>query len=387
MDITNLAEINAEFVAGAPLRQLANKYNTTRELLYRRFKSAGLPTASVAAHRAASRKRLTKEQKQAIIDYAASTRLPALTIADHFNVSPGLVSRLTGRSGKTKLSESADRLNLETGERRCITCNTWKTKDSFFTNKHGSYLPSCKLCMMDRVRQRRYKISKTDYETLLAKQSGRCAICNETASSARNGGRSVLSVDHNHANGAVRGLLCDRCNAGLGHSRESAEYLKAASVYLLNSRDIRQLPSQGRYHVAQPVCDTGKVCPNCNIKLSEESFYSDARTKGKLTWACKSCLEILRRKWKYSISQDQYEAQLATQGNCCPICKDTPSAERVRGKTFVVDHCHTTGAVRGILCNRCNHFIGDFSDNPAFLASAVQYLSTPIDNATDNAIL
>jgi len=45
-----------------------------------------------------------------------------------------------------------------------------------------------------------------------------------------------------------------------------------------------------------------------------------------------------------------------------------------RKKQLDVDHCHTTGEVRGLLCNRCNTGIGQFKDNPNILRSAARYL-------------
>lgn len=61
---------------------------------------------------------------------------------------------------------------------------------------------------------------------MLATQGGRCAICRELP------GRKALHVDHDHASGRVRGLLCFRCNAGLGNFRDDPGTLKAALSYL-----------------------------------------------------------------------------------------------------------------------------------------------------------
>lgn len=74
-----------------------------------------------------------------------------------------------------------------------------------------------------------YGITQEDYETLFRLQNGRCAICGTT----RFGGRwKKLSVDHSHAYGNVRGLLCHHCNAGLGAFRDSERRLVAAIRYL-----------------------------------------------------------------------------------------------------------------------------------------------------------
>lgn len=72
-----------------------------------------------------------------------------------------------------------------------------------------------------------YGITLEQYNELLAKQKGICAICKEPSP---NGKR--LCVDHCHKTGKVRGLLCDICNKGVGHFRDNSEYLRAAINYL-----------------------------------------------------------------------------------------------------------------------------------------------------------
>ncbi len=67
-------------------------------------------------------------------------------------------------------------------------------------------------------------MSPADREALLAAQDGRCAICHEVA--------PRLAIDHDHSTGAVRGILCDPCNMGLGHFRDNPELLAEAIRYL-----------------------------------------------------------------------------------------------------------------------------------------------------------
>jgi hypothetical protein len=78
----------------------------------------------------------------------------------------------------------------------------------------------------------RFGITLEHYDSLLASQNDVCAICNGPETAKRNGVIRRLSVDHNHSTGAVRGLLCQKCNSGIGYFRESAELLKAAITYL-----------------------------------------------------------------------------------------------------------------------------------------------------------
>ena len=81
----------------------------------------------------------------------------------------------------------------------------------------------------DRNFQRRYGISLVEYQRLLQRQDGACAICREPC---RTGAR--LSVDHSHETGEVRGLLCRNCNAGLGQFRDRVDLLRTAAEYLTN---------------------------------------------------------------------------------------------------------------------------------------------------------
>ena len=71
-------------------------------------------------------------------------------------------------------------------------------------------------------------LSLEEYETMYEAQGGRCAICNTHEDELDR----VLSIDHCHDTLKVRGLLCDRCNHGLGHFRDNPEYLRAAIEYL-----------------------------------------------------------------------------------------------------------------------------------------------------------
>lgn len=81
-----------------------------------------------------------------------------------------------------------------------------------------------------KLRQRlvEYGMSIDRYKSLLAQQSGVCAIC-QTAADA-------FVVDHDHDSGLVRGLLCHRCNTGLGNFRDSIDTLSRAVSYLKNPR-------------------------------------------------------------------------------------------------------------------------------------------------------
>jgi len=73
----------------------------------------------------------------------------------------------------------------------------------------------------------RYGIEPSDYLALINAHGGRCAICKGAPTRT---GR--LHVDHDHATGQIRGLLCDSCNLGLGKFGDSPDRLRAAIAYL-----------------------------------------------------------------------------------------------------------------------------------------------------------
>ena len=73
----------------------------------------------------------------------------------------------------------------------------------------------------------RYRMKIAEYERLYARQRGKCAICCEPY--------PELFIDHDHATGGVRGLLCRRCNIALGFLKDSPERCIRASKYLIKS--------------------------------------------------------------------------------------------------------------------------------------------------------
>lgn len=77
------------------------------------------------------------------------------------------------------------------------------------------------------------------------------------------------------------------------------------------------------------------------------------------------------RRRLYGLSPAQYQALMRSQGSECPICMRF-LATHVRPS---VDHSHATGAVRGVLCRKCNAALGMLEDSPANLERAIEYLS------------
>jgi hypothetical protein len=117
-----------------------------------------------------------------------------------------------------------------------------------------------------------------------------------------------------------------------------------------------------------------RQCTVCKQHRPEVEFHQTGKGSGKLRGHCMRC-NIVRRM---SITANEYDAMLETQGGVCAICARPPL-----GKSLGVDHDHACcpGAgscgkcIRGLLCDDCNNGIGRFSDDIDRLKRAIDYLS------------
>ncbi len=133
-----------------------------------------------------------------------------------------------------------DREVLPAGVRRCPDCREVKPLEGFPRNRSGRKGRGryCLPCHNVRSRlnkelhhgstrnyhlKRRYGIGVAEFDALLASQGGVCAIC---------GTSDPQHVDHDHACGNVRGILCFNCNGGLGQFKDSPDLLQNAIGYL-----------------------------------------------------------------------------------------------------------------------------------------------------------
>lgn len=131
-------------------------------------------------------------------------------------------------------------------DKTCGMCHSTKPVQSFYKNQ--SRCKDCqrsvlktykrKLIPSERLREINYLkvhgITVADYDFLLQKQNGRCAICQ----SDKTGGPKHFTVDHDHKTGEIRGLLCRPCNMGLGLFNDSFGNLMAAADYLYYSKGL-----------------------------------------------------------------------------------------------------------------------------------------------------
>jgi hypothetical protein len=87
--------------------------------------------------------------------------------------------------------------------------------------------------------QNNYGLTVAEYEQMAADQNGGCAICDAKVSFKKADKSKRLAVDHDHETNEVRGLLCVRCNRGLGYFEDSIERLMRAKAYLTKRRKPR----------------------------------------------------------------------------------------------------------------------------------------------------
>lgn len=124
-----------------------------------------------------------------------------------------------------------------------------------------------------------------------------------------------------------------------------------------------------------------KICKTCNEEKNTEEFYIR-------NLSCKSCCHVKAREWsknnpdkvknsrrktklkqKYGISTEEYDKMFDEQKGVCYICEQ-PHVRR----SLNVDHCHSTGKVRKLLCDKCNMVLGLVNDSGSLLLKMKDYL-------------
>lgn len=172
-----------------------------------------------------------------------------------------------------------------------------------------------------------------------------------------------------------RRLTCRACE------RESA----IGRYHKLNQRDVSNSSVSGM-----------KKCGLCNKEKPEHEYFRNSKSKDGLQHYCKKCHYASKKehykkksvrdrykhnqlRFKYGIGINEYNKMLAEQNGKCAIC-DGVNHNR---KKLSVDHCHETGKIRGLLCEKCNSVLGWAKDSTLVLQNAISYLK---DSGTDKAI-
>lgn len=152
--------------------------------------------------------------------------------------------------------------------------------------------------------------------------------------------------------------------------------------------------------------DGKKVCSACGQEKLSADFHRVYRGSDKRQYHCKACHADRVKKnypktqeqrraaykrhkeknplaWKnyqlkrdYGITLDMFYEMVKSQNGLCAICGDILRDRNLKNdqRASVVDHCHKTGFVRGILCNPCNAGIGMLRESKEIILKAVAYL-------------
>ena len=229
----------------------------------------------------------------------------------------------------------------------CRTCKAEKPILEFYKNgNRGHRYPDCRDChkpkrlgATKRWRQRQTQKFTEDYYRLHGDHARTCDKCGEVKRNAD------FPKNRNTADGYVR--ECRPCRAAIRR----------------RVGDARIVATDGE-----------KRCSRCVVVKPMDGFPVERiRRDGRKAMCRECCTEsslashLLR---KYGLSLSQYRALLGSQGGRCAICLREPNQK----SRLHVDHCHGTGAVRGLLCSDCNTAIGLLRDKGSVCRRAADYI-------------
>jgi len=143
--------------------------------------------------------------------------------------------------------------------------------------------------------------------------------------------------------------------------------------------------SEYRRHHPVPSSPELKICNTCGKEKPRTDYYRNPRAADGLQYDCKDCRKnsskeyqtrniAIRRQWskrsqlkKYGLTTDQFDQMVQDSHGLCATCGK-------HEKRLHVDHNHTTGYVRGLLCLHCNISIGNAHDSSTVLRAMADYL-------------
>ena len=177
-------------------------------------------------------------------------------------------------------------------------------------------------------------------------ETKRCPSCGET--------KSVAQFGMNRSLGDGLSFYCLACN----RDRSNAWYRKQRRSLGKEVRDHSWIPDGFRW------------CPNCKQAVAHEDYTRNSRTASGFGTRCKTCHNAASSQAyfyrTYKLTPRELAQLRAAQGNVCAIC-GAPEPQHL-------DHDHASGKIRRLLCQRCNHGLGLFRDDPYLLHVAALYV-------------
>lgn len=111
------------------------------------------------------------------------------------------------------------------------------------------------------------------------------------------------------------------------------------------------------------------LCAACYYRWKKDNLpgYRERQQRNVRAYFSAKVTPERRRAFNYRITQEERARHLAEANGCCRICTRSDVE-------LVIDHSHATGAVRGMLCRRCNQGLGLFLDDSKLMRKAAGYL-------------
>lgn len=263
-------------------------------------------------------------------------------------------------------------------EKNCKQCGETKPLDGFYRNRKSEDGRDfyCKACRQGqgaalRAKRRESRPSKPE------RTGKRCGRCEQ---------EKPFSEFYRSPTNGKYSWLCRPCNTE--QHREYVQQPEVAARVLQQQRN-RAEGKWKRPPRRQPIAEGYEVCTSCNLDKPVDEFHKHKLGRNGVNNICKVCAAALARERRqdpairereahqkaeriFKMPPGRYAEMLAEQGGVCAICRKV----RPNGRRLHVDHCHESGAVRGLLCYSCNTGLGAFRDNPDVMVAAIEYLQT-----------
>ena len=252
----------------------------------------------------------------------------------------------------------------------CTKCGTEKELSEF--GKHRTARSGkqswCKSCVLALTRATHAEKSRQAYEELErdeVTQTQKCSVCRIR--------KNFSEFPKNH-----------RCKFGILRTCKDCVASKARPARA-NSPKTLQMESD--------LATQSRQCTRCDVRKPLSHFPKNKSNRLGVASMCKACAcEVASAYWhsdvekarlkqrkqrilrNYGKSLDWFETTIASQGNCCPCCGVKYVMGANGADRAVVDHCHVTGQLRGIICSTCNVALGYAKENALRLRNLACYV-------------
>lgn len=159
--------------------------------------------------------------------------------------------------------------------------------------------------------------------------------------------------------------------------------VRGRSVFRLGAWTEGSMKRRPLQHPSHRAYQIGCRLPCCTEFMREYSIglrarhYVKRRAPAREYKRSPAGKQTYRKAWlkkKYQMTPEEYDARFISQQGCCALCKVLYDA-RTWSRRLAVDHDHTTGRIRGLLCGRCNRRLGWFE---ALREGILGYTNTPV---------